>query len=207
MSQKRKPKITKRRTDFRYNEMDERSILEDILSFLSTFLICGLIIVIVSYFIVKPANVSGRSMQPTLENGQKGFANILAVMQEGIQRQDIVLAKIKTEKGNDATVVKRVIGLPGETIECKDEIIYIDGNALDESEYLDTPFQQDWYETNGYFNTDFKKVKLKDDEYFLMGDNRPISLDSRDVGPFKESKIIAKDFLVIYPLSQIAYHH
>ena len=206
MRKKRKPKITKRRTDFRYNEMDERSILEDILSFLSTFLICGLVIVIVSYFIIKPANVSGRSMQPTLENGQKGFSNILSLMMDGIDRQDIVLAKIKTEKGNDATVVKRVIGMPGETIECKDEIIYIDGKPLDETTYLDTEFRQDWFETNGYFTSDFKKVTLDDDEYFLMGDNRPISLDSRDVGPFEESKIIAKDFCVLFPFTEIAYY-
>lgn len=206
MSKKRKPKITKRRTDFRYNEIDDRSILEDILSFLSTFLICGLVIVIVSYFVIKPATVSGRSMQPTLEDGQRGFSNIIALMQEGIERQDIVLAKVKTEKGNDATVVKRVIGLPGETIECKDEVIYIDGEVLDESEYLDTSFKEDWYETNGYFNTDFEEVTLDYDEYFLMGDNRPISLDSRDIGPFKEAKIIAKDFCVLFPFADITYY-
>ena len=206
MSKKRKPKITKRRTNFRYSEADERSILEDILGFLSSFLLCGLIIVIVSFLIIKPANISGRSMQPTLENGQKGFSNIISFVMEGIQRQDIVLAKIKTEDNKEATVVKRVIALPGETIECKDEVVYINGKALDESDYLDAAFQEEWKEKNGYFNSDFKKVKLKDDEYFLMGDNRPISLDSRDVGPFKESKLIAKDFFVIYPFSQMAYH-
>lgn len=206
MSKRRKPKITKRRTDFRYNEMDERSILEDILSFLSTFIVCGLIIIVVSFFVIKPANISGRSMMPTLMNGQKGFSSIVSLMMEGIQREDIVLAKITTEQGTEATVVKRVIGLPGETIECKDEVIYIDGEPLDESAYLDTEFRKDWEAKNHYFTDDFKKVELKDDEYFLIGDNRPISLDSRDVGPFKESKIVAKDFLVLYPFEDIAYH-
>ena len=206
MSKKRKSKITKRRTDFRYNEMDERSILEDILSFLSTFIICGLIIVVVSFFVIKPANISGRSMAPNLMNGQKGFSSVITLMMEGIQRKDIVLAKVTTEDGTEATVVKRVIGLPGETIECKDEVIYIDGEPLDESEYLDTQFREDWQNKNHYFTDDFKKVKLKDDEYFLMGDNRPISLDSRDMGPIKEANIIAKDFFVLYPFDEIAYH-
>ena len=205
MSKKKKTKVTKRRTDFRYDEMDDRSLLEDILSFLSTFIICGLIIFIVSYFIVKPATISGRSMMPNLSNGQRGFSNVMAVMLEGVQRQDIVLAKTKTEEGKDATVIKRVIGLPGETIECKDEVIYIDGEPLDESDYLDTEFRNDWEEKNSYFTNDFKKVKLEDDEYFLIGDNRPISLDSRDVGPFKEDQIIAKDFMVLFPLNEFGY--
>ena len=205
MKKTRKSKITKRRTDFRYNEMDERSILEDILSFLSTFIVCGLVIVIVSFFVIKPAGISGRSMMPNLKNGQRGFSNVISLMMEGIQRYDIVLAKTVTEEGNDATIIKRVIALPGETIECKDNIIYINGEELDESAYLDTKYRKDWEKKNHYFTDDFKKVKLKEDEYFLMGDNRPISLDSRDLGPFNVQQIIAKDFMILYPFEDFGY--
>ena len=205
MKKTNKSKITKRRTDFRYNEMDERSILEDILSFLGTFILCGLVIVIISFFVIKPSGISGRSMMPTLKNGQRGFSNIVSLMMEGIQRYDIVLAKTVTEDGNDATLIKRVIALPGETIECKDNIVYVNGKELDESKYLDTEYRRDWEEKNKYFTDDFEKVKLKDDEYFLMGDNRPISLDSRDLGPFKVQQIIAKDFMILYPFEDFAY--
>ncbi len=111
-----------------------------------------------------------------------------------------------TEKGEPATVIKRVIALPGETIECKDEQVYINGEALDESAYLDNDYAKDWLAKNGYFNYNFDPVTLKEDEYFLMGYNRPISLDSRDSGPYKKSQILAKDFLVLYPFEEFGYY-
>ena len=103
-------------------------------------------------------------------------------------------------------MVKRVIGLPGETIECRDEKVCINGKELDESQYLDESFAKEWYNTNGYFNDSFGPVTLKEDEYFLMGDNRPISMDSRETGPVKKEDILAKDFMVLFPFSRFGYH-
>lgn len=207
MNKKEKKTVKKRYTDFRYNEDDERSILEDILSFISTFIICTLVIVIVSFFVIKPANISGRSMAPNLKNGQRGFSSIVSLMLEGIQRYDVVLAKTTDDNGQEATIIKRVIALPGETISCKNEIVYVNGKPLDERRYLNSSYHDEWLKKNKYFNYDFKEVTLKDNEYFLMGDNRPISLDSRDLGPFKENQIIAKDFFVVYPFDQAGYIH
>ena len=204
---KKKKKILKHQTEYRYNEEDEKTIFEEILGFVGTFLICSVVIILVTSLIIKPNVVSGRSMYPALQTDDRGFSNVLALATEGVERGDIVTANmVNEEDGKTYSVVKRVIGLPGETIECRDEKVCINGKELDESQYLDESFAKEWYNTNGYFNDSFGPVTLKEDEYFLMGDNRPISMDSRETGPVKKEDILAKDFMVLFPFSRFGYH-
>lgn len=207
MAKKKKKKILKHQTEYRYNEGDEKTIFEEILGFVGTFLICSVVIILVTSLIIKPNVVSGRSMYPALQTDDRGFSNVLALATEGVERGDIVTANmVNEEDGKTYSVVKRVIGLPGETIECRDEKVCINGKELDESQYLDESFAKEWYNTNGYFNDSFGPVTLKEDEYFLMGDNRPISMDSRETGPVKKEDILAKDFMVLFPFSRFGYH-
>ena len=207
MEKKKKKKILKHQTEYRYNEEDEKTIFEEILGFVGTFLICSVVIILVTSLIIKPNVVSGRSMYPALQTDDRGFSNVLALATEGVERGDIVTANmVNEEDGKTYSVVKRVIGLPGETIECRDEKVCINGKELDESQYLDESFAKEWYNTNGYFNDSFGPVTLKEDEYFLMGDNRPISMDSRETGPVKKEDILAKDFMVLFPFSRFGYH-
>ncbi len=207
MAKKKKKKILKHQTEYRYNEEDEKTIFEEILGFVGTFLICSVVIILVTSLIIKPNVVSGRSMYPALQTDDRGFSNVLALATEGVERGDIVTANmVNEEDGKTYSVVKRVIGLPGETIECRDEKVCINGKELDESQYLDESFAKEWYNTNGYFNDSFGPVTLKEAEYFLMGDNRPISMDSRETGPVKKEDILAKDFMVLFPFSRFGYH-
>ena len=207
MAKKKKKKILKHQTEYRYNEEDEKTIFEEILGFVRTFLICSVVIILVTSLLIKPNVVSGRSMYPALQTDDRGFSNVLALATEGVERGDIVTANmVNEEDGKTYSVVKRVIGLPGETIECRDEKVCINGKELDESQYLDESFAKEWYNTNGYFNDSFGPVTLKEDEYFLMGDNRPISMDSRETGPVKKEDILAKDFMVLFPFSRFGYH-
>ena len=84
---------------------------------------------------------------------------------------------------------------------------------MDETKYIDPDYRQSLVDKFGYFNKvpnadntnvlDFEEVKLKDDEYYIMGDNRPYSKDSRYVGPVKKSQIFAKKMLVLLPISDI----
>ena len=99
-----------------------------------------------------------------------------------------------------------MIALPNETIECRDGVVYIDGEALEEP-YLDTAYVEDIEKNQGYFTSDFEPVTLGADEYFVMGDNRVVSADSRVVGPFTRDQIIGKGVFVLYPLDQIGYHN
>lgn len=150
-------------------------------------------------------------MDPTLKTNEKLFA----VKHILIDRFDIVVAKEKTDDEN-IFIIKRVIGLPGDTVEYKKDQLYVNGKKINEpyldsfkeklkdgslidyftkinSNYANFDFNTDYLTTDKSGNDSFK-VTLKSDEYFLLGDDRPISKDSRAVGPIKKSDIISKTF-------------
>lgn len=118
-------------------------------------------------------NVIGESMSPTLKDGELGFALRTKLHLTEIKRFDIVVVD-----NGYKMLVKRVIGLPGEKVEYRDNKLYINDNYLSEDFLVDT------------MTEDFS-VTLGDNEYYVLGDNRQHSSDSRVYGPFSENKIIA----------------
>lgn len=201
-----------KKNELRYNEDDERTLLEDILGFIKVFVVSAIVILLFVNFVAHPVRVDGRSMYPTLKDGEFGFTNVGGVLLNGVERGDIVVVTME-EEGQKTHWVKRVIGLPGETVSCVNDVVYINGKVLDETKYIDPDYRQSLVDKFGYFNKvpnadntnvlDFEEVKLKDDEYYVMGDNRPYSKDSRYVGPVKKSQIFAKKMLVLLPISDI----
>ena len=201
-----------KKSELRYNEDDERTLLEDILGFIKVFVVSAIVILLFVNFVAHPVRVDGRSMYPTLKDGEFGFTNVGGVLLNGVKRGDIVVVT-KKEKGQKTHWVKRVIGMPGDTISCVNDIVFINGKVLDETQYIDPDYRQSCVDQFGYFNKvpnadnsdvqDFEEVKLGDDEYYVMGDNRPYSKDSRYVGPVKKSQLFAKKMLVLLPISDI----
>ena len=201
-----------KKNELRYNEDDERTLLEDILGFIKVFVVSAIVILLFVNFVAHPVRVDGRSMYPTLKDGEFGFTNVGGVLLNGVEREDIVVVTME-ENGQKTHWVKRVIGLPGDTVSCVNDVVYINGKVLDETKYIDPDYRQSLVDKFGYFNKvpnadntnveDFEEVKLKDDEYYVMGDNRPYSKDSRYVGPVKKSQIFAKKMLVLLPISDI----
>ena len=201
-----------KKNELRYNEDDERTLQEDILGFIKVFVVSAIVILLFVNFVAHPVRVDGRSMYPTLKDGEFGFTNVGGVLLNGVERGDIVVVTMK-EEGQKTHWVKRVIGLPGDTVSCVNDVVYINGKVLDETKYIDPDYRQSLVDKFGYFNKvpnadntnveDFEEVKLKDDEYYVMGDNRPYSKDSRYVGPVKKSQIFAKKMLVLLPISDI----
>ena len=201
-----------KKNELRYNEDDERTLLEDILGFIKVFVVSAIVILLFVNFVAHPVRVDGRSMYPTLKNGEFGFTNVGGVLLNGVERGDIVVVTME-EDGQKTHWVKRVVGLPGDTVSCVNDVVYINGKVLDETKYIAPDYRQSLVDKFGYFNkvpnadntdvVDFEEVKLKDDEYYVMGDNRPYSKDSRYVGPVKKSQIFAKKMLVLLPISDI----
>ena len=201
-----------KKSELRYNEDDERTLLEDILGFIKVFVVSAIVILLFVNFVAHPVRVDGRSMYPTLKDGEFGFTNVGGVLLNGVKRGDIVVVTME-EKGQKTHWVKRVIGLPGDTVSCVNDVVYINGKVLDETKYIAPDYRQSLVDKFGYFNKvpnadntnveDFEEVKLGDDEYYVMGDNRPYSKDSRYVGPVKKSQIFAKKMLVLLPISDI----
>lgn len=137
-------------------------------------------VVLIRTFIVTPIKVNGSSMYNTLEGNE-----IMLLWKIGeMKRYDIVVAKTESD-----TLIKRVYAFPNETIECKDGDIYIN------DEKIEDPYA--FGETE-----DFKKVTLKDNEYFVMGDNRFISLDSRKIGPISKKNMKGTTNFVLFPFKK-----
>lgn len=145
------------------------------------YIIILIIVVFIRSFIVTPIKVNGSSMYKTLEGNE-----FMLLWKLGeINRYDIVVAKTETD-----TLIKRVYAFPNETIECKKGIIYINDAAIDDNYAFG--------ETQ-----DFAKVTLKEDEYFLMGDNRLVSLDSRKLGPILKKQIEGTASFILFPFQRI----
>ncbi len=148
------------------------------------YLVIILIVIIIRTFIMTPVVVQGESMVPTLKGKE---VMILKKYDRNYQRFDIVVVN-KSVEGNN--LIKRVIGLPGEKIRYKNNKLYINDKIIkDKYAYGETG--------------NFQEILLGDDEYFLMGDNRQISLDSRSIGVIKKGEIEGKTNLVLYPFNKI----
>ncbi len=141
-------------------------------------------------FVFEPVLVSGDSMYPTLLDGERMFVEKLTYLVEPPQRGDIVICHYPYY---DENCVKRVIGLPGETIEIAGGMVYIDGAPLEEGAYWE-----------GEIWKDMAPQLVPEDSVFVIGDNRNYSTDSRDraVGPLTYGQIIGKVHFVIWPLEE-----
>ncbi len=147
------------------------------------YLIIILVVMVIRTFIFTPIMVDGQSMVPTLEGNE---IMILKKYDTSYERFDIVVVNKSVEGDN---LIKRVIGLPGETIYYENGLLYINDKVV-----------EDVY---AYGETlDFEKITLGADEYFLMGDNREISLDSRSIGVIKKQEIEGTTNLVVYPFNK-----
>ena len=181
------------------SDKKKQGIKYELLDLLKTFIICFIAVFLLATFVVKPVRVDGRSMYPTLEDGEVGLMNVFSAKFTDIDRFDVVVA-YNEESGENW--VKRVIGLPGDTVYAKDDVVYVNGLPIEEP-YLDTDYVNQIRERGDYFTQDFDKITLGEDEYFLMGDNRVVSYDSRRVGPFKRDDIKGKGIFILYPFDKI----
>ncbi|MBR5060052.1 MAG: signal peptidase I [Clostridia bacterium] len=171
--------------------------LEYILTIVITAAVCFLFI----KFVAVRSVVDGSSMYPTLSNGDNLVVQKISYYFHDPERFDVVVFQLaddpKTQEDESKThYIKRVIGLPGETVEIKsDGYVYINGERLVSDKY--GPL----IERPGLAS---KPVTLKEGEFFVLGDNRNNSRDSRAIGPITKSQLLGKAFLRFWPLSSIS---
>lgn len=155
-------------------------------------------VVLMTYLVItyvgQRTRVEGSSMETTLHNGDNLLVDKLSYRFHAPQRYDIVVFPYRWEK--HVYYIKRIIGLPGETVQVKDGIVYIDGEPLAET-YGNEPMQDGGIAA--------QPLTLGEDEYFLLGDNRNHSKDSRNelVGPVHRKELAGKAFVRIWPLDSI----
>jgi len=170
------------------------SIGKFIMSFLETVVVALVISVVLYLFIMTPHEVVGRSMDPTYKNGEMLMANKILYKMKKPERGDVIIFKYSETQD----FIKRIIGLPGETVMLKDGKLYVNGNLLDESHYLSSSI----YTNGGDFLSEGETITVPEGTYFVCGDNRPHSSDSRSFGPIDEKDIKGKAWIVYFPFNQ-----
>jgi len=195
-------------------QQEQESMKDFIVEVVKMFFLALIIIVPVRMFLFQPFIVRGASMEPNFaekeylivnEFGYKNTPvnvlgkNIVTIKpRKNLKRQDIVV--FRAPRDETQFYIKRVIGLPGETVKIDNGVVMIyndaspEGRVLDESAYL-----PQGRKTNGT-----RKVVLGEDEYYVLGDNRPASSDSRSFGPIKKEKVIGKVLIRAWPLSHFS---
>lgn len=165
-------------------------IIETIVIALSVFLVVYL-------FFMQPHQVNGQSMVPTFIDQEYLLTDKVSYKLSDPHRGDLVVfhapSSANCPPGGGCDFIKRVIGVPGDVIDFRDGQVYVNNEKLDEP-YLDPDIVT---ETSNF--TSNGPIRLGADEYFVMGDNRPHSSDSRTWGPISESDIVGKVFFRYWP--------
>ncbi len=173
--------------------------LIDTLRFISLGLVIGILLVI---FVIQRNDVYGESMAPTLHDHDAVFVEMITTYTSAYERGDIVTINATGMEGYDKQekLIKRIVGLPGDTVTIKDGAVYINGAVLTE-DYL--PEGLPTYVNEESIAKGYDEVVLGANQYYCLGDNRGASLDSRILGPFTVDQIKAHVILKIFPFSDI----
>ena len=185
------------------------------------FTLLVIIIIVSRWLIWSPVTVDGHSMDPTLQDQE----HLIMYRTQDIKRFDIVVASELDSSGNEKLIVKRVIGMPGDTIRYENDVLYVNGEQMDEpylQEYLDA-FAEDKLQSIYSYNTQFQAraqvataftvdnnfqpsftVTVPEGHYYLLGDDRLVSSDSRIVGSFAKEDIKGKIIFRMWPLNRIS---
>ncbi len=172
---------------------------KEALLFVRDMAVCMAIVLVIANYVIRPVQVIGSSMYPTLEDKEFGFSNLIGLRTDGVERFDIVVIYVDPK---EKYLVKRVVGMPGETISYSGGKLYINGEEMAE-DFLDAEYRASF---GVDFMEDMAPVTLGEDEYFCLGDNRPHSSDSRVYGPFKREQLRSKGVLVVFPFNKMGIH-
>ena len=154
-----------------------------------------LISLFIILFVYQPVKVEGGSMEPGLEDQERIFINKLAYRLEAIERGDIIV--FRYPRDTHKNFIKRVIGLPGDRVRVSDGHVYLNGHLLREpyvpEEYLDSRSSPE--------------IRVPADSYFVLGDHRSMSNDSRDFGPVSRNYIYGKAVFGYWPMEKVGVVH
>lgn len=151
----------------------------------------ALIFTLILYLLFWPYLIDGTSMENTLHtNDRVAISRIMPII-SSLSYGDIVVCKLNDSSIENKSVIKRIIAMPNDHLIIKDGNVYLNNNLITEDYLLDS-----------YTYGDID-ITLSDKEYFVMGDNRSISLDSRDTGAITKQQIIGKVIFQWYPFSKV----
>lgn len=169
--------------------MEKEKRRNEWLEWIKAVFVAIILVFILRTFVFSASVVEGESMSPTLDNGNKIIFNKFVYLVGEPERADVIIIQRPLKN-----YVKRVIALPNEEIEIRNHVLYINGEA----------YEQPYISEEAILNTgNFGPIKVPNDSYFVMGDNRAISKDSRNgLGFIEDEHIIGRSEFIIYPFSE-----
>ncbi len=145
---------------------------------------------VIKSFLIQPFFIPSSSMESTLKPNDRVLVNKVIYRIRPPQRQEIIVFSSPHEQNKD--LIKRIIGIGGDTLEIKDGTIFINGNKVEED-----------YTVSDKDPTNYGPIKIPPNSFFMMGDNRPFSQDSRFFGVIAKDDIIGKAFIIYWPINRI----
>ncbi|HEX8965134.1 MAG TPA: signal peptidase I [Patescibacteria group bacterium] len=176
-----------------------RKIYAFFLDTIQSILIAASIFLVIYLFFFRPFQVTGLSMYPNFQDKEYVLTNLISLRFGNPVQGDVVV--FKAPPSPDKDFIKRVIGIAGDTVMVKNGDVYVNGQKLDESGYL----KSDVKTYAGAFLQEGQAVTVPQGEYFVMGDNRPESSDSREWGFVPQANLIGKSFFVYWPVNDMGF--
>ena len=167
------------------------------LDFIETIVIALAIFVVVYRFLFQPHQVKGNSMYDNFYSGEYLLTDKISYSFKSPERDDVVV--FKAPKNEDYDYIKRIIGIPGDKVMIENGHVFLNGKLLDETGYLDTNNGTN----GGFYIKDGMTVTVPTNQYFVMGDNRNNSSDSRDWGWVPAENIVGKAWIKYWPLNKL----
>lgn len=171
-----------------------KNIFSALIDFLQGIVVILAIMVMIYLFIMSPQEINGASMEPTFHNKEFILTNKIEYKLHDPQRGDVVI--FKSPRNKDIDYIKRIIGVPGDRVGLKGGSYYLNGEKLFEP-YLAT----NTYISGGNYLREDGEIVVPKGRYFVSGDNRGHSSDSREFGPIPKEDFIGKAFLRYWPFS------
>jgi signal peptidase I len=171
-----------------------RKIYNFFLDTIQTFLLAAAVFLVIYAFLLRPFEVKGDSMYPNFKNGEYVLTNLISLRLGSPKLGDVVVFKAPNDSEKD--YIKRVIGLPGDRVMVKDGSVYVNGALFEQKKFL-----KDTVKTYaGAFLAEGQEVVVPQNNFLVLGDNRPYSSDSREWGFVKKTELIGISFIVYWPL-------
>lgn len=176
-----------------------RKVYTFLIDTIQSLLLAAAVFLVIYVFFFRPFQVNGESMYPNFYDKQYILTNIIALRFSEPRLGEVVVFKAPPDPEKD--YVKRVIGLPHDRVLLKNGVIYVNNKKLDESAYIKPEIET----SAGAFLRDSQEITVTEENYFVLGDNRPHSSDSREWGFVPKKNIIGKSFFAYWPLDTIGF--
>lgn len=176
-----------------------RKIYNFLIDTIQSLLLAASVFLVIYIFLFRPFQVNGESMYPNFRDKQYILTNIISLRFHDPKLGVVIVFKAPLDPEKD--YIKRVIGVPGDRVLLKNGSIYLNSKKLDERAYIKSGINT----PQGSFLRETQEITVTDENYFVLGDNRPYSSDSREWGFVPKKNIIGESFFAYWPLDTTGF--